>query len=134
MEGAGMWGGRCRRCGSAGRVAGVGVVKGNAGRASLFVKGWRGEASRGLQQDEILVIIGRHAVGDAGASRIGEARLYWLRLVIDAAVAAMAVEEGKFGEHPLGPALRLEQRQAAFERGRLPDRPDRKSTRLNSSH
>src|SRR3546814_1705338 len=35
----------------------------------------------------------------------------------------MAVEEGKFGEHPLGPALRLEQRQAAFERGRLPDRP-----------
>src|SRR3546814_1224634 len=46
-----------------------------------------------------------------------------LRLVTDAAVAALAIEEGEFGEYPLGPAPRLKQREAAFDRRRLPHRP-----------
>src|SRR3546814_14583659 len=46
-----------------------------------------------------------------------------LRLIEDAAVAAVAIEEGEFGEYPLGPAPRLKQREAAFDRRRLPHRP-----------
>src|SRR3546814_1374048 len=46
-----------------------------------------------------------------------------LRLVTDAAVAALAIEEGEVGEYPLGPAPRLKQREAAFDRRRLPHRP-----------
>src|SRR3546814_15800850 len=100
-----------------------GAVKGRAARRELIGERRRGEARRRRQHNQILVIIGRHAFGDAGAARIVEAGLHRLRLVGDAAVAAMAVEEEEFGEHPLGPAFRAEQREAAFERGRLPDRP-----------
>src|SRR3546814_4765115 len=57
------------------------------------------------------------------ASGIVETGAHRLRLIEDAAVAAVAVEEGEFGEYPLGPAPRLEQREAALDRGRLPHRP-----------
>src|SRR3546814_2088954 len=80
-----------------------------------------------LFRSQILVIIGRHAFGKIAAG-IVEPGAHRLRLVEDAAVAAVAIEEGEFGEYPLGPAPRLKQREAAF------DRRDRKSTRLNSSH
>src|SRR3546814_16896576 len=33
------------------------------------------------------------------------------------------MEEGEFGEYPLGPAPRRKQREAAFDRRRLPHRP-----------
>src|SRR3546814_6783780 len=67
-------------------------------------------------------MIGRHAFGKIAAG-IVEPGAHRLRLIEDAAVAAVAIEEGEFGEYPLGPAPRLKQREAAFDRRRLPHRP-----------
>ena len=91
-------------------------------RCELIGERGGGQPRRGGEHDQIFVIVGRHSLGDLTPGVV-DAAAHRFRLIKDAAVAAVAVEEIEFGEHPLGPAARLEQRQAALDRGRLPHRP-----------
>src|SRR3546814_6346229 len=75
---------------------------------------------RRRQHDHVLVVIGRHALGDGAAGIVERGRLEtWI--VGNGAMAAIAVEEVEFWEHALGAAPGVGEK-------------DRKSTRLNSSH